>query len=197
MRFFQLCFLCVFQTVLAAPARNLPNGMLQPWDRSCNGSDGKLFPTSAAGSNVPWPTGHSTTSSAALVTHSLAGPTAISSEAEDSDTTHFSQTTTFHFTSNALPTGLVIDTGLISGGSPDLLDHEFEEKNVVVTNGYLKLTVPGGQTGDVISSAEVATDFDVLYGSVRTYAVLTETAGVFNGISFTNLDFTQMSLAEI
>lgn len=94
----------------------------------------------------------------------------------------FAATTTFDFASNAKPTDLRISTDLIEDNTPGLLSHKFDEQNVVFRDGFMELIVPGGQSGkQVISSAEIATDFDVLYGSVRTYAILTETAGVCNG----------------
>lgn len=97
----------------------------------------------------------------------------------DVTTSQFASTTTFAFTGTTLPTGLSIDTGVVAT-TP--LAHDFEASNVAVSDGFLVLTVPGGQEGQsTISSAEVATEFDVLYASVRTSAILTEVAGVCNG----------------
>jgi beta-glucanase (GH16 family) len=87
-----------------------------------------------------------------------------------------------------LPSGLTIDTGFIAKDQPNTLNHRFDAKNVVVKDGFLQLTVPGGQTGDTISSAEVATTFELLHGSVTTYAILTDTAGVCNGMFFYKSD---------
>ena len=87
-----------------------------------------------------------------------------------------------------MPTGLRVSTDYIGAGDPDLLSHQFEESNVVVEDGYLQLIVPGGQEGEsVISTAEITTDFDILYGSVSTYAILTEEPGVCNGLPSTLL----------
>jgi hypothetical protein len=95
----------------------------------------------------------------------------------------FAATTTWKFEGNTLPTGLVKSTGTVEGAE-GLLDHRFDKKNVYVEGGYLNLLVPGGQEGkQVISTAEVATAFSTLYGSVRVEAILTEVAGVCNGMS--------------
>lgn len=101
----------------------------------------------------------------------------------------FSASKTFTFTGSTLPAGLQIDTGLIGKTKPSLLNHRFDKKNVAVKDGFLQLTVPGGQSGQkTISSAEVATTFDMLYGSVTTWAILTDTAGVCNGNFFYKSD---------
>lgn len=94
----------------------------------------------------------------------------------------FASTTTWSFTGKTLPTGLRKSTDLIGHDQPGLLDHKFDKKNVQVKDGFMQLVVPGGQTGDVISSAEVGTDFELLYGSVTTYAILTDTPGACNGM---------------
>jgi len=93
----------------------------------------------------------------------------------------FAATTTFDFSqATAFPdSGLSIDSGTI-GSKP--LSHNFDAANVAVKDGYLQLLVPGGQEGQqTISSAQVSTTFDVKYASVRTWAILTEVAGVCNG----------------
>ena len=182
---FWLCFLLSLPLALAAPARVISYSARPSkyWGPASNCSNSSLFPTSAGGSYIVRPTAFSSTSMPTAAVQSVSTSSSVSTQVNDSDDVGFAATTTFVFTSSTLPTGLVIDTDLISGGSPDLLDHKFDEKNVAVNDGFLELTVPGGQTGDVISCAEVATDFNVLYGSVRTYAVLTETAGVCNGMN--------------
>ncbi|KAF2163715.1 glycoside hydrolase family 16 protein, partial [Zasmidium cellare ATCC 36951] len=65
---------------------------------------------------------------------------------------------------------------------PAVYDHLFVPENARVQDGFLELVVPGGQTENPIRSAEVFTWFNVLYGSVRTYAILTEEPGVCNGM---------------
>lgn len=96
----------------------------------------------------------------------------------------FAATTTFTFTGNTLPTGLSASDWIVpkNPDTPAKFDHLFVPENVRVRNGFLELLVPGGQTENPIRSAEVFTWFNVLYGSVRTYAILTEEPGVCNGM---------------
>lgn len=63
---------------------------------------------------------------------------------------------------------------LVDGDAAAKLGHVFVPDNVRVRDGFLELLVLGGQTQNPIRSAEVFTWFYVLYGSVRTYAILTE-----------------------
>ncbi|KAK3697073.1 hypothetical protein LTR37_017671 [Vermiconidia calcicola] len=107
----------------------------------------------------------------------------------------FAASTTFSFAGKTLPTGLRKSSGPIS--DPDFLDHTFAKKNVAVKGGFLQLTVPGGQTGESISSAEVYTDFEMKYGSVRTWAILTETPGVCNGMFFYKTDSQETDIEWI
>ncbi|KFH48231.1 Beta-glucanase-like protein [Hapsidospora chrysogenum ATCC 11550] len=66
--------------------------------------------------------------------------------------------------------------------------HRYAPENVVVRDGYLELLVPGGQS-QPISCGEVVTDErNILYASVRTVAILTETPGVCNGMFFFESD---------
>ena len=109
----------------------------------------------------------------------------VQPRANGSGSSSFAASTTWSFTGNTLPSGLVIDTDYIA---TNFLDHKFDAKNVAVKDGFLQLTVPGGQSGHVISAAEVATTFKVLYGSVTTYAILTDAAGVCNGTELSNQD---------
>ncbi|GAB7360410.1 hypothetical protein MBLNU230_g8367t1 [Neophaeotheca triangularis] len=89
---------------------------------------------------------------------------------------------TFEFNGDSLPAGLhVSDTQI--GAPPGLLQRKHDQQNVVVKDGFLHLTVPGRQHGrDPLSCAEVRTAFKVRYGSVKTYAILTETPGICNGM---------------
>ena len=107
----------------------------------------------------------------------------------------FASSTTFEFTGTTLPTGLSIDTGKVAS-SP--LAHVFETQNVAVADGFMTLTVPGGQQGkQTISSAEVATDFSMLHASVSTYAILTEVPGVCNGMFFYHSDSQESDIEWI
>lgn len=79
----------------------------------------------------------------------------------------------------SLPDGLYASTWPIGN------THKFDASNVVVGGGYLNLKVPGGQTAMPYSSAEVTTTIDNMkYASVRTVAILSEPAGVCNGMFF-------------
>jgi len=91
----------------------------------------------------------------------------------------YASTTTFTFAGAALPTGLVASDWPI--GEPPY-QHEYKRENAVVSDGFLNLIVYGGQEGDeVITSAEVSTDFTVASARVETYAILTDVPGVCNG----------------
>ena len=110
-------------------------------------------------------------SSATVVLPLLAAPLALAQT--------YASTTTFEFAGAALPTGLVASEWPI-GEAP--YQHEYRRENVVVSDGYLNLIVPGGQQDDeVIWSAEISTDFTVASARVETYAVLTDVPGVCNG----------------
>ncbi|KAK3052670.1 hypothetical protein LTR09_006151 [Extremus antarcticus] len=100
----------------------------------------------------------------------------------------FAATTTWEFTGTTLPTGLAAsDYHVGTSGAP--LSHTFKSSNVVVADGALKLVVPGGQEGQSdISSAEVATTFKTLYGSIKVEAIMTEVGGVCNGLFFYQSD---------
>ena len=92
----------------------------------------------------------------------------------------FGATTTWHFAGNTIPTGLSVNEYSVAS-TP--VAHHFDKRNVHVEDGYLNLVVPGGQQGEhSISSAEIQTDITTLYGSVRVWAILTETPGVCNGV---------------
>ena len=100
---------------------------------------------------------------------------------EDSMAAEFPASKTWDFTGlNAVPSDLWISTDFIGKGDAPL-NHKFDQKNVVVKDGFLQLIIPGGQTGETISTAEVATHFKLRYGSVTTYAILTDVAGSCNG----------------
>jgi len=110
-------------------------------------------------------------SSAIVVFPLLAAPMALAQT--------YASTTTFTFAGAALPTGLVASDWPI-GAAP--YQHEYKPENVVVSDGFLNLIVYGGQEGDeVITSAEVSTDFTIASARVETYAILTNVPGVCNG----------------
>ncbi|GIZ42605.1 hypothetical protein CKM354_000586500 [Cercospora kikuchii] len=109
----------------------------------------------------------------------------------------FSQSKTFTFTGSALPPELTPSTWPVyEDSNPNAkYDRIFEEKNVVVRDGFLELRVPGGQKPTdggrgPISCAEVGTTFEVKYASVKTYAILSEEPGVCNGM-FMYKDYNQ------
>jgi beta-glucanase (GH16 family) len=109
----------------------------------------------------------------------------LSALASSSALAQWASTTTFTFDGESLPTGLVISTDLIkdlaSDGSTARFNHQFNEANVQVADGFLQLTVPGGQTTSPIQCGEVSTNFEVKYASVSTFAILTEEPGICNG----------------
>lgn len=98
----------------------------------------------------------------------------------------YASRTTFTFPGNTIPTGLTISEypvyeDKVANGQGPKYDRIFERKNVVVRNGFMELRVPGGQTKNPISCAEVGTTFEVQYGSIKTFAILAEEPGVCNG----------------
>jgi hypothetical protein len=94
----------------------------------------------------------------------------------------YSASKTWDFTTgDSLPDDLMASSYTIQPES-GLLGHRFDPSNVYVRDGFLNLVVPGGQQGQqIISSAEVESNFQALHGSVRIWAILTEEAGVCNG----------------
>lgn len=93
------------------------------------------------------------------------------------------QSTTFTFQNGSLPPGLCATAHTVSGNGSSLIDRKFSPENVYVSGGLLQLKVPGGQTGSgTVSCAEVATSFETLYGSMRVWAMLSDTEGVCNGM---------------
>lgn len=86
----------------------------------------------------------------------------------------------YSFNGNSLPQGLIAsnyDVSDTDNGAP--YDHKFSPKNVRVSNGFLTLTVPGGQkSASSISCAEVVTaEEDILYASVRVQAQFSKVPG--------------------
>jgi hypothetical protein len=68
-------------------------------------------------------------------------------------------------------------------GNPNAIyNHSYAPENVAIEDGYLVLTVPGGQTTSPILCAEVQTvATNIKYASVRTKAILTSEPGVVDG----------------
>ena len=104
----------------------------------------------------------------------------------------FLHSTTFTFPGTSLPTGLVASNDFIAHQDQGPLNHQFFASNVVTPgDSFMYLMVPGGQSdvpNSTVASAEVNTDFNVLYASVCTYAVLSSEPGVCNGLFFYHSD---------
>ena len=68
-------------------------------------------------------------------------------------------------------------------GNPNAVyNHSYVPENVVLADGYMVLTVPGGQNTSPILCAEVQTvATNIQYASVRTTAILTQEPGVVDG----------------
>ncbi|KAK7416155.1 hypothetical protein QQX98_005352 [Neonectria punicea] len=94
----------------------------------------------------------------------------------DRDTT-FSKKAVYTFTGGSLPQGLSASN--YKAGST----HTFTPSNVKVRNGYVELLVNGRQTSMPYKSGEIVTNIEnIKYASVRTVAILSEPAGVCNGM---------------
>lgn len=90
----------------------------------------------------------------------------------------FDNQASYTFESGSLPEGLYKSN---YGGPGD--DRAFVPANAYVQDGYLELLVNGGQTAKPYTCGEVTTTVEnILYASVRTVAILTEPAGVCNGM---------------
>jgi len=89
-----------------------------------------------------------------------------------------------------------ISNSLIGAGTAPF-NRQFSPQNVaLVSGGILALTVPGGQTTDPISSAEIQTFAkDILYGSVRTVAKTSSVGGTTHGFSFYGNDTQESDIA--
>ncbi|KAF5023473.1 hypothetical protein F66182_4473 [Fusarium sp. NRRL 66182] len=79
-------------------------------------------------------------------------------------------------------TGKTLPEGLYASDYPVGKTHVYKSSGVTLRNGYLELTVKGGQKAKPYKCAEIATEVDnIKYASVRTVAILSEPAGVCNG----------------
>ncbi|KAM5350948.1 hypothetical protein ACJ41O_003671 [Fusarium nematophilum] len=97
--------------------------------------------------------------------------------------TSFSNKAVWTFTDNKLP------PGLSASDYPVGDTHSFTPSNVAVRGGYLDLVVKGRQKTMPYKCAEVYTDADnIKYASVRTIAILSQPAGVCNGMFFYQSD---------
>lgn len=142
------------------------------------------IPTSATGStsSTPKPSTTSTSSaSSAQPKQNSCGQWVIPG------TGTFANKDVYTFTGTTLPAGLTASNYQVDdriGGAP--YNHVFNPANVAVSGGYLNLKVPGGQkpTSKVaISSAEITTNTNMLYGSVRINAIFSTVPGTCHGIS--------------
>ena len=90
--------------------------------------------------------------------------------------TKFANKQVWTFEGNSLPDGLYVSDYQVGD------THVYKPSGVRVRNGYLELTVKGGQSEMPYQAAEVGTGLDnIKYASVRTTAILADPAGVCNG----------------
>ena len=94
---------------------------------------------------------------------------------DNSNSTSFANSATYTFESGSLPDGLKNDIEVVG-------DRTYTADNVRIEDGYVVLNVPGGQTEKPYTSGSIMTTADnIKYGSVRTVAILPQTAGVCSG----------------
>jgi len=105
----------------------------------------------------------------------------------------FSHSKIFAFNqTNTLPDGLIASNYDV--GNPPYQTN-YSPSNAVVRDGYLELIVPGGQGSGGISSGQVEmTESNILYASVRTVAILSQPAGVCNGMFFYKNDEQEIDI---
>ena len=91
-------------------------------------------------------------------------------------------------------TGLKTSTVNIAAGSSPF-SQQYVPANVAVADGSLQLKVPGGQTSSPIQGAQiVASDQDILYGSVRTTAQASSVAGTVHGFFYYGSDTNEADI---
>lgn len=107
----------------------------------------------------------------------------------------------YNFPGTTLPSGLLASAYTVNDkeSTPTAkYNHRFTPQNVAVRDGYLVLTVPGGQKpsfsnpatcGEVTTSAS-----NILYASVRTHAILTQEPGVVDGMFFYKDDCQEIDI---
>lgn len=97
---------------------------------------------------------------------------------------------------NTIPGDFVASPYTVAAnGAP--YSRRFDLSNVqYVPLQYLALTVPGGQSASPISSAQLQTEYgDILYGSVRTVAMVSPVGGTTHGFTMYSNDFQEVDLA--
>ncbi|KAH0435484.1 hypothetical protein CcaCcLH18_04876 [Colletotrichum camelliae] len=106
-------------------------------------------------------------------------PTFVDNSYVINDDARFAYNLFFNFTgATKLPDGLYTSVYTVGEGT-----HQYTTGNVNVAGGYLQLKVPGSQKSMPYTGGEIATTEDrILYASVRTVAILSEPAGVCNGM---------------
>ncbi|KAF4966876.1 hypothetical protein FSARC_5489 [Fusarium sarcochroum] len=93
--------------------------------------------------------------------------------------TKFANKKVWTFEGKSLPDGLYASDYQVGD------THVYKPSGVKVRNGYLELTVKGGQSEMPYQAAEVGTEIEnIKYASVRTTAILADPAGVCNGMFF-------------
>ena len=97
---------------------------------------------------------------------------------------HFTHHQKFDFSGmTTLPPGLNFEGDFIGAGVARF-SQQYTSENIVVAGGNLQLKVPGGQSSSPITGAQVLTsDQDILYGSVRTVAMVSSVPGTCHGKS--------------
>lgn len=145
-----------------------------------NSGSTSYVPTSATGStSSSAPSSTNSAGSSAQPTQNSCGQWVVPG------TGNFANKSVFNFAGSSLPAGLSASNYEVddqNGGAP--YNHVFEPANVAVSGGYLNLKVPGGQKpteNTAISSAEVVTNTNMLYGSVRTNAIFSTVPGTCQG----------------
>lgn len=83
-----------------------------------------------------------------------------------------------------------------SGNSPFARRFDLTNMGYSSANTALTLTVPGAQTSGPISSSQLVTAYsDILYGSVRTVAMISSVAGTTHGFTFYSNDTQEIDFA--
>ena len=91
-------------------------------------------------------------------------------------------------------TGLKMSTVNIAAGSSPY-SQQYVPANVAVADGSLQLKVPGNQASSPIQGAQiVASDQDILYGSVRTTAQASSVAGTVHGFFYYGSDTNEADI---
>ena len=103
---------------------------------------------------------------------------------------------TYTFESGNLPAGLKITNGQNSPATPGArFAHRMTSSSVSFPDGYLHLTVTGGQDSDPIKGGEVSTSIsDILYASVRTTAIFSPVPGTCHGLFFYKSDTQEIDI---